>query len=85
MSDKGATYTIVVNKKKEIVSVTYNGGPPMTQEGEGNPPPVPVVERDARGVPVDIDPPQGYSGCICLGEPIKDHRGTCVWKWGKLF
>lgn len=84
MSDKGETYTIVVDKNKDIISVTYNGGPPMTKEGEGNPP-IELVDRDARGVPVDIDPPQGYSGCICLGVPEKKHGGTCVWKWGKLF
>ena len=84
MSFKGGTFTIVVNKKYEIISVTCDGKP-MVEEGDGN---IPIVGRDARGVPADIKPPQGYSGCICLGQPLEDpstQGSTCVWKWGKLF
>ena len=84
MSFKGGTFTVVVNKKNEIISVTYDGKP-MEEEGGGN---IPIVGRDARGVPIDIDPPPGYSGCICLGQPLSSPEtqgATCIWKWGKLF
>jgi hypothetical protein len=85
MSFEGGTYTIVIDKNKEITSITFNGKP-MIQEGEGN---VPEVERLGGGqsdIPAPLpNYPEGVSGCICLAELIPESEGICFWRNGKLF
>ena len=83
MSYKGGTYTIVVDKDRNIVSVTLNGKPMVEKE------------QDLLSTrPTPTDPPGRFDpaaynvtpNCICLGEAMPEDPGaTCVWKWGKLF
>jgi hypothetical protein len=85
MSFEGGTYTIIVDKNKEITSITFNGKP-MIQEGEGN---VPEVERLGGGqsdIPAPLpNYPEGVSGCICLADFFDDPGGCDCWRWSRVF
>ena len=83
MSFEGGTYTIVVDKDRNIVSVTLNGKPMVDKDAQ-----IRAVEEQATGPPAPFDPIgiDNSSRCICLGEITPPPpEGACVWKWGKLF
>jgi hypothetical protein len=83
MSFEGGTYTIVVDKYRNIASVTLNGKPLVDKDQD---------LQDIR--PYQTDAPAPFNSaaynvsppCICLGEYIDDIPGGAhVWKWSKIF
>jgi hypothetical protein len=83
MSFEGGTYTIVVDKDRNIVSVTLNGKPLVDKDAQ-----IRAAEQATTDAPAPFNPTEydASSRCICLGEitpPPPD--AACVWKWGKLF
>ena len=82
MSYEGGTYTIVVDKDRNIVSVTLNGKPMVEKEQDllaTRPTP---TDPPARFDPAayDVTPP-----CICLGEYREEIGWPDVWNWSKIF
>ena len=86
MSFEGGTYTIVVDKHRNIISVTHNGKP-MAKEGEQG---IPVPGREGgeeHNIPIPIDLPAapGFSGCICLAQNYDLPGGIDLWRMSKVF